>query len=92
MSLEEFFGRAIRVRRLSFIAHGLNVAHLNVFITLMAVIGEHDSASSGFTSLRHHLKTFGSDHLVHSKPADLLAAAQRQLDLTTTRHAFNQPV
>ena len=92
MSLEEFFGRAIRVRRLSFIAHGLNVAHLNVFITLIAVIGEDDAAGAGFTSLRHPLQTLGSDQLVHSKPADLLAVAQRQLDLRTARHAFNQPL
>lgn len=92
MSLEEFFARAVRVRRSSFIAHRFDVAHLNIFITLTAAVREDDAAGAGFTSLWHHLQTLGSDYLVHSKPADLLAAAQCQLDLRTARRAFDQLV
>jgi hypothetical protein len=92
MPLEKFFGREVPVWGQSFIADRLDVSHLDVFITRSSVVRPDDTACPGFAPAGHHLQTFGSNHLMDSKPTDLLAIAKRQFQLRTPRRALNEPV
>ena len=90
MPVKKALGREARGQ--SFIADGLDVPHLNVFITMRPVMRPDDTACAGFAPVGHHLWTFGSNHLLDSKPTDLLAIAKRQFHLRTPRRVLNEPV
>lgn len=92
MPLEEFFGREESMRGQSFIADRLDVAYLNVFITMCPVIRPDDAACAGFAPGQHRLVTFRSNYLVHSEPTDLLTIAQCQFYLGASRRALKQLV
>jgi hypothetical protein len=84
--LEELLGREVWGQ--SFIADRRDVPHLNVFITMHPVLRPDDTACPGFAGGVQ--RAFGSNHLVHSKPTDLLTIAKRQFHLRTPRRTLNE--
>jgi hypothetical protein len=55
MSLEKFLGREVSVSGQPFVADRLDVAHLNVFITMCPVVRPDDAARPGFAPAGHRL-------------------------------------
>ena len=89
MSLEKFLGRKIRSQ--SFIADSLDIPHLNVFVTRSPVIRPDYTPCTGFAPIERYPRTFRSNHFMHSKPADLLAIAQRQFYVPAPGDALKEP-
>jgi len=79
--LEKFLARRVSVHH--FVADRSDVPHLNVIVARRPAIGPDDTASPCIAPMRQHPQTFGSNHLMYPKPADLLAIAKRQLHLGT---------
>ena len=90
MPLEKFLRREIRSR--PFIADRFDVPHLNVFITMRSVIRPRHAACACFAPVAPHLHPLGSNHLLHSKPADLIAIAQGKFHLRAPHDTRNELV
>jgi len=90
MALEKFLRREIRSQL--FIADRFDVPHLNVFITMRSVIRPCDAACACFAPVVPPLHPLGSNHLLHSKPADLFAIAQGNFYLRASHDTRNEPV
>jgi len=84
--LEKLLGREVRSQPL--IADRCDVPHLDVFIPMRPVLRPDDASRPGFA--RSGRRPLGCDHLVDSKPADLLAITKRQPHLRSPCRALNE--